>query len=168
MRVLLVSANREYIPDPIFPLGLAYIAAAAQRAGHATDIADLCFGRQPVRDLQRRIRAFRPEVIGLSIRNVDNAAYPLTIDYLPRHREVIDAIRATTSACVVVGGSGFSILPEQYMQSLDADFGIRGAGEQAFVALLDALAEKRNPGNIPGLLSKHAEGVFCHLFKKNA
>ncbi len=156
MRVLLVSANREHIPDPIFPLGLAYIAASAQRAGHAIDIADLCFGRQPVRDLQRRIRAFQPEVIGLSIRNVDNAAYPLTVDYLPRHREVIDAIRATTSACVVVGGSGFSILPEQYMQALDADFGIRGAGEQAFVALLDALAEKRNPGNIPGLHSKHA------------
>jgi len=24
MRVLLVSANREHLPDPIFPLGLAY------------------------------------------------------------------------------------------------------------------------------------------------
>jgi hypothetical protein len=29
MRVLLVSANRERIPDPIFPLGLACVAAAA-------------------------------------------------------------------------------------------------------------------------------------------
>jgi len=156
MRVLLVSANREHIPDPIFPLGLGYIAAAARQAGHEISIADLCFGRQPVRDLQRRIRAFQPEVIGLSIRNVDNAAFPLTVDYLPRHREVIDAIRATTSARVVVGGSGFSILPEQYMQALGADFGIQGAGEQSFVALLDALAENREPGGIPGLLSKQS------------
>jgi hypothetical protein len=34
MRVLLVSANRERIPDPIFPPGLAYVAAAARQAGH--------------------------------------------------------------------------------------------------------------------------------------
>jgi len=27
VRVLLASANRERLPDPIFPLGLAYIAA---------------------------------------------------------------------------------------------------------------------------------------------
>ena len=32
MRVLLVSANREHLPDPIFPLGLAYIAAAVVNA----------------------------------------------------------------------------------------------------------------------------------------
>ena len=44
MRVLLVSANREHLPDPIFPLGLAYIAAAVRDAGHVIDVADLCFG----------------------------------------------------------------------------------------------------------------------------
>jgi len=153
MRVLLVSANREHIPDPIFPLGLACIAAAAQQAGHDIGVADLCFGRHPLRDLQQRIRSLRPEVVGVSIRNVDNAAYPLTVDYLPRHREVIDAIRATSSAAVVVGGSGFSILPGEYMRVLGADYGIKGAGEQAFVALLDALAANRSPGNIPGLFS---------------
>jgi len=154
MRVLLVSANREHIPDPIFPLGLACIAAAAQQAGHEINVADLCFGRQPVRDLQQRIRTFRPAVVALSIRNVDNAAYPLTVDYLPGHRGVIEAIRATSCAAVVVGGSGFSILPEEYMLALGADFGIKGAGEHAFVALLDALAQNRDPGNIPGLVSK--------------
>jgi radical SAM superfamily enzyme YgiQ (UPF0313 family) len=161
VRVLLVSANREHIPDPVFPLGLGYIAAAAEQAGHEIGVADLCFGRQPVADLQRRIRTFRPQLVGVSIRNIDNAAYPLTIDYMPRHREVVDAIRAATDACVVVGGSGFSILPEQYMRALGADFGIQGAGEQAFVALLNALADNRNPGSIPGLVSQHASGDTC-------
>ncbi len=154
MRVLLVSANREHIPDPIFPLGLGYVAAAAARAGHEIGVADLCFGGQPLGALRRRIRAFQPEVVGVSIRNIDNAAYPLTVDYLPRHREVVDAIRMTTGAWVVVGGSGFSVLPEQYMQALGADFGIQGAGERAFVALLDALAGNRDPGDIPGVVSK--------------
>ena len=107
MRVLLVSANREHIPDPIFPLGLAYIAAATQLAGHEVEVTDLCFGNNPLDDLQKRIRTFQPNVVGLSIRNVDNAAYPLTVDYLARHQEVVNAMRATTSAPLVLGGRVF-------------------------------------------------------------
>jgi radical SAM superfamily enzyme YgiQ (UPF0313 family) len=154
VRVLLVSANREFIPDPIFPLGLAYIAAATQYAGHQVTVADLCFGSLPIKKLQQQIRAFEPDVIGLSIRNVDNAAYPLTVDYLATHREVIDAIREQTNATVVLGGSGFSILPRAYMQALGADYGIEGEGEQAFVALLDALKNHHDPGHIPGVLAR--------------
>ena len=50
MRVLLVSANREHIPDPIFPLGLACIATATQQAGYQAAVADLCFGRRPIHE----------------------------------------------------------------------------------------------------------------------
>lgn len=154
MRVLLVSANRERIPDPIFPLGLAYVAAAARRAGHGIAVADLCFGRRPLDDLRRRISEYRPDVIGLSIRNVDNAAYPLTVDYLDRHREVVDAVRAATRAPVVLGGSAFSILPAPYMRALDGDFGIAGEGERAFVQLLDALGRGADPAGLPGVVSR--------------
>lgn len=155
MRVLLVSANREAIPDPIFPLGLAYIAAATQAAGHQVSVADLCFGHAPIKKLQQHLHTFKPDVIGLSIRNVDNAAYPLTVDYLATHREVIDAIREHSSATLVLGGSGFSILPEAYMQALGADYGVRGEGEQAFVALLDALKNHYPAGTIAGVLARN-------------
>ena len=33
MRVLLISANREMLPDPVAPIGLAYVAAAIKRQG---------------------------------------------------------------------------------------------------------------------------------------
>jgi radical SAM superfamily enzyme YgiQ (UPF0313 family) len=154
MRVLLVSANREHLPDPIFPLGLGYIAAATQQAGHEVAVADLCFGRQPLRDLRQQIGTYQPDIVGLSIRNIDNAAYPLTVDYLDRHREVAAAIRDTTDAPLVLGGSGFSILPEAYLETLQGDWGIRGEGEQAFVALLEALENGRITGGIPGLLAR--------------
>jgi radical SAM superfamily enzyme YgiQ (UPF0313 family) len=157
MRVLLISANREHLPDPIFPLGLGYIAAATQQAGHEVAVADLCFGKYPLRDLRQQIGAFRPDVVGLSIRNVDNAAYPLTVDYLDRHREVVAAIRGSTDAPVVLGGSGFSILPEAYMEALQGDWGIRGEGEQTFVALLDALDNGRDTVGIPGLLPRRQD-----------
>lgn len=158
MRVLLVSANREHIPDPIFPLGLAYIAAATQQAGHDLCIADLCFGRRPLDKLQHQISAFQPNVVGLSIRNVDNAAYPLTIDYLDQHREVVTGIRDMTSARVVLGGSGFSIFPDIYMKELDGDYGIASEGEDTFVMLLNALEKGLDPAAIPGVLSRRKQG----------
>lgn len=153
MRVLLVSANREHLPDPIFPLGLAYVAAAAQKAGHEIDVADLCFGNHPLEDLRQQVAKFQPEVIGLSLRNIDNAAYPLTVDYLALHREVVDVLHATSNAPVVLGGSGFSIMPTAYMFELDGDWGIAGEGERAFVALLQAIEQGLDPSAIAGLVA---------------
>ena len=157
MRVLLVSANREHLPDPIFPLGLAYIAAAVSKAGYVIDVADLCFGRHPLDELRAQVARFQPNVIGLSLRNVDNAAYPLTVDYLALHREVVDALHAASNAPVILGGSGFSILPEAYMHELDGDWGIAGEGERSFVALLRALEHGLDPSNIAGVVSPAAQ-----------
>jgi len=153
MRILLVSANREHLPDPIFPLGLAYIAAAVKNAGHEIEVADLCFGRQPLTHLRKQVLHFKPDVIGLSLRNVDNAAYPLTVNYLSQHKKVITALRSVSEATIVLGGSGFSILPQAYMQALDADWGIAGEGEHAFIALLQALAQGKEPSTIAGVIS---------------
>jgi radical SAM superfamily enzyme YgiQ (UPF0313 family) len=164
MRVLLVSANREHLPDPIFPLGLAYIAAAVSKAGYVIDVADLCFGRHPLDELRAQLARFQPNVIGLSLRNVDNAAYPLTVDYLALHREVVDALHAASSAPVVLGGSGFSILPEAYMRELDGDWGIAGEGERTFVALLRALEHGLDPSNIAGVVSPAGNAKISSSF----
>ncbi len=157
MRVLLVSANREHLPDPIFPLGLAYIAAAVSKAGHEIEIADLCFGRQPLHGLREQVVRFQPHVIGLSLRNVDNAAYPLTVDYLALHREVVDTLHAVSDAPVILGGSGFSILPHAYMRELDGDWGIAGEGERTFVTLLQALEQGLDPSTIQGVVSPESK-----------
>ena len=163
MRVLLVSANREHLPDPIFPLGLAYIAAAVKNAGHEIAVADLCFGRKPVDDLRQQVTRFQPEVIGLSLRNVDNAAYPLTVDYLALHREVVDTLHAICTAPVVLGGSGFSIMPQAYMRELDGDWGIVGEGERSFVDLLQALEQGRDPSAIPGIVPAEASTAIASV-----
>jgi radical SAM superfamily enzyme YgiQ (UPF0313 family) len=163
MRVLLVSANREQIPDPIFPLGLAYIAAATRQAGHKIAVTDLCFGRHPLTDLKKQVATFQPDVVGLSLRNVDNAAYPCTVDYLDMHRDVIDTLHETTNAPVILGGSGFSIMPEAYMAALDADWGIAGEGEAAFVGLLDAFQSGWHPETVPGVIGRKSVGSITNI-----
>ncbi len=162
MRVLLVSANREHLPDPIFPLGLAYIAAAVAKSGHDIEIADLCFGRHPLNDLRRQVNQFKPDVTGLSLRNVDNAAYPRTVDYLGLHREVVDVLHKVSEAPVVLGGSGFSILPQAYMRELDGDWGIAGEGERSFIELLEALEKGLDPTGISGVVAPSPGSLLKH------
>mgnify|MGYP000623918108 CR=1 FL=1 len=69
MRVLLVSANTLKVPYPVYPLGLDFVAASL--AGrHEVHIADLNLGTGD-RYWQETVTVFKPDVIGLSVRNID-------------------------------------------------------------------------------------------------
>ena len=66
-RVLLVSANRERAPQPVLPNGLACVASALDAADYDVRVEDLCFARDPLRASRDAARAFRPDVIGVSM-----------------------------------------------------------------------------------------------------
>lgn len=153
MHLLLISANQELFPDPIFPLGPAYVAAAARGAGHDVRVVDL-LGQDCPRDvLLREIEAHPPDVVAISLRNLDNAAYPNTKNYLPSYKTLIQEVRALLAPeniPVIVGGSAFSLMPDLLLDELKADFGISGEAEESFPLLLDALENHKPLSCIPG------------------
>ncbi|MGP8243757.1 MAG: B12-binding domain-containing radical SAM protein [Bryobacteraceae bacterium] len=151
MRVLLVSANTERSAIIPLPLGPAFVAAACLRAGHEAELLDLMFERDPVAALQKRIEAFRPGAIGVSVRNVDdqNMASPKFL--LLAAREVVTACRKLCGAPIVVGGPGYSMFPESALRFLGADMGIRGEGEAVFPELLARLESRADPYGLPGV-----------------
>lgn len=134
-RVLLISANREHFPEPVFPLGAAYVASALVRQGMRVRVFDAGASPFPLRSLHREIWALRPEFIGLSLRNIDNAAYPFTRYYVDGYVRLMRALRRDSSSPVLLGGSAFSIFPEELMQLLRADGGVVGDGEDGMVRL---------------------------------
>src|SRR5438876_5040730 len=140
MRVLLVSANQERSPDPVAPLGACYVATAAAGAGHEVHVLDLCFSEDVEADVAAAVAAHRPEAIGISLRNVDNCAYPDTVSYLPHYRRVVDACRAASRSPLVLGGSAFTTMPTFYLAALEVSYGVVGEGEVALPALLACLA----------------------------
>ena len=72
MRVLLISANTETINMPVLPLGLACVDEAVRSAGHDVKLVDL-MGQQDARlVLQDAVDGFSPEIIGISVRNIDD------------------------------------------------------------------------------------------------
>lgn len=141
MKVLLVSVNREKMPYPVFPLGLAYIARALRGAGHSVEAIDLCFSVDGQQELEIVLQRFQPQVIGLSLRNLDNLTYPNPISYLKEVEEIVQICRRLSPAKQVMGGSGFSLAPQELIAYLDIDFGIVGEGEDSFVRLLRSLGE---------------------------
>ena len=155
MRVLLISPNTEMLPDPVFPLGLAFLSGALEQSSHEHQVLDLCFVDDYGEALERAVTDFGPEIIGLSLRNVDNVAYPNTQSYLPFYRKVVSHLRKLTSARIVLGGSGFSLMPREIMNDLQADYGIVGEGEIAFVGFLDQLKHGQSPDQLLGVITSN-------------
>ncbi|MBP9892032.1 MAG: cobalamin-dependent protein [Planctomycetes bacterium] len=147
MRVTIVAANQEHKPDPVVPLGAALVAAAARSASHDVRFYDACFAgaRWPM-ELAEQLCQFKPAVVGLSLRNVDDVAWPRAFSYLDHYRAVARVIRENApQAKLVLGGSAFSLFPDEFLSTLGADYGIAGEGEQAFPRLLEDIEAQRNP-----------------------
>jgi radical SAM superfamily enzyme YgiQ (UPF0313 family) len=161
MRVLLVSTNQERSPDPVAPLGVCYVATATAKAGHEVAVLDLCFRPDVEEAIAESVRAARPEVIGLSLRNVDNCAYPDTISYLSHYRRVVDACRTASDAPIVLGGSAFTTMPGHYLAALGVGYGIVGEGEATFPALLERLTDGVPLDGLGGLAWR--DGARIHL-----
>ncbi len=154
MRILLISVNRERMPYPVAPLGLAYIAGALKQGGHEVRAIDLCFSTNIEHDLTRIVEDFPPDAVGISLRNLDNLTYPSSLSYLPELEETVAVVRRHTPVPVVIGGSGFSLVPLPLMQRVDLDFGVIGEGEGSMAELMGRLEEGASPQGIPGVLIK--------------
>jgi radical SAM superfamily enzyme YgiQ (UPF0313 family) len=151
MRVLLISANTETLNMPTLPLGLGFVAAAAREAGFEVHFLDLMSAGEPQAVVVRALSEVRPDVIGVSIRNVDDQSSTAPRFLLDGAKNVVKACKRVSDAPVVVGGAGYSLFPEAALEYLEADMGIQGEGEGAFVALVEKLKNNGPLSEVPGL-----------------
>ena len=144
MRVLLISGNRELsgAMTPL-PLGLACVAAATAKAGFEVCFLDLLSIADWKSAIRSAIARSEPEVIGLSVRNIDDQAMVNPRFLLSPLKEVIALCKSACGAPIVLGGAGFSIFPESTLAYLGAEMGVQGEGETAFPKLLSWLENGR-------------------------
>ncbi|MBW2091968.1 MAG: radical SAM protein [Deltaproteobacteria bacterium] len=151
MKVLLISANTERINMPVLPLGLACVAEAVQKVGHDVKLLNLMTEQDAREVLRETIKQFEPEVIGISVRNIDDQSMENPRFLLEPVQQFVDDCRKLSQAPVVLGGAGYSIYPQSALDFLGADMGIQGEGEKAFATLLECLSRQDEPSNVPGL-----------------
>ena len=155
MRVLLISANTEKINMPTLPMGLGCVAEALAEADHAVTLLDLMGVEDWRPNLENALLEAKPQVIGISIRNIDDqdSLHPRFL--VAEARDVVMVCQTLRPVPVVLGGAGYSIFPERLLDYTGADMGIQGEGETAFTMLLARLEARKSLADVPGL---HVKG----------
>lgn len=142
------------------PLGLAFVAQAVSARGHTVEMLDLV----GIPDVKTKIRdiivSFQPDVIGISIRNIDDQTKSNTRVLYHDDREIIGFIRTLSDKPIILGGAGYSMFPDAILEDSDANMGIEGEGEAAFAMLMERLEKKKPVNDIPGL---HIKGAECSI-----
>lgn len=143
-KILLVQ---QYLGDnkevgPIFPIGLAYIATAIKEIGWNIRVLDMNIHTNPYQELGSIISSFTPDVIAISLRNIDNVDKENFNYFYLEFKRLITFV-SNKDIVLIVGGAGFSIFAERIMTEITAiDYGISQEGEITISQLLEKLNSK--------------------------
>ena len=155
-KVLLVNPNQ--MKPPVAPLALDYLATALKLKGFQVDLLDLCFSIDISLDIKSYFARNDVLAVAVTLRNTDDT-YLATQDFcIDRYKRVIDLIKAQTSAPIIPGGSGFSVIPQAILDYYNLDLGIWGEGELALPLLVERIAVKQDYRDVPGLICRDGSG----------
>jgi lipid biosynthesis B12-binding/radical SAM protein len=147
MNILLIASNVAETPYAVYPLGMSMVAAALKEAGHDVALFDFLQQGQSLEAVRAAVRRVRPELIGISIRNIDNVNLLHELRYLDAVCGIVKVLREETDVKIVLGGSGFSVMPESVLEAVGADYGVAGEGERLFRDFVAEAAQGRYPAD---------------------
>jgi radical SAM superfamily enzyme YgiQ (UPF0313 family) len=164
--VLLVNPNR--MKPGVAPLALDYLAAALEERGFGVSLLDLCFEDDDAIACARASPAAADAIlIGVTIRNTDDCYLPSQDFCLERIRPIVQALKPPAGGSpIVLGGTGFSLMPEAVLEYLGADLGIVGDGEEALCELARCIAEGRDYRHIAGLVHRSNGGWIRNAVRR--
>ena len=161
MKVLLINPPQTFyqgsdLPSGNLPLGLMYIAAVLEKAGHEVTILDafmndplvwksgdtIRIGMSP-KKIQEEIQKRNPDIVGVSnpfTSQVENAI------------EVCDLAKGVNRKIVtVVGGPHVTAVAVEFLKGAkNADVAVVGEGEYAMLDIANCLQEHRSLSNVLG------------------
>jgi radical SAM superfamily enzyme YgiQ (UPF0313 family) len=149
MNILLISANSLTEPYPVYPIGLDYVEGVIDPRHKVLTIDINCQNQKE--NLEQIIQAFRPDLIGISIRNIDNTDKINVRGFIAEHKELVKTLKAITQCKIVLGGSGFTLFPDELLTYLGADYGVAGEGER-INSLINAIEKQECLDNLPGII----------------
>jgi radical SAM superfamily enzyme YgiQ (UPF0313 family) len=148
--ILLISANAYTSPYPVYPIGISYLYTYLKERLPQYNFRLFDFNRQSVSDLSGILSNGDFDIVGVSLRNIDDNNIYEKNSFIAGYKKIIDAVRAGTPARIVIGGPGFSIFPELIFETLQPDFGIKGEGEEALLQLIRCIDNDSDYKHIEG------------------
>jgi len=154
---LLVNTN--VARPPVSPVGLEYVGEALAASGVPVQILDLSFESDWQAALARELSDNEPSVVGLAVRNTDDCCFATRRSFLPWISEVVTEVRRLSQAFIVLGGGGFSIMPDTVLKMVPADAGIIGDGEETAPALYKCLMNGGNISHLPNMIWRDGDAT---------
>ena len=140
--LLIVYDNESHIS--VFPLGIAYIAAACINAGHQVKIYNQDIYHWPESHLLGLLDSERFDAVGVGV-----------IGGYYQYRKLLKISEAINSSkkkpFYILGGHGPSPEPGFFLKKTGADAVVIGEGEATIVELLDAVERKKELLSVKGI-----------------
>lgn len=159
MRVMMIQAPSVdgTSNERVYPIGIVSLAGRLKDAGHDIEILDMNLEPDPFGALKERLTDYQPEVVGISLRNIDPLGNK-TSSLVPLFAAVVKmAASLRPKAWIIAGGTGFSLFPQRLMAELhEIDYGIIGEAEHSLPALLTSIG---NPPALKGLCARRGERI---------
>lgn len=175
MNVLIIASNRNRQPVTVMPLGACIVAEAAEEAGHTVTLLDLMFEKDPHTALEHKLHETKPDVVGISVRNIDNNDMKNPVAFFTELKPLMRILRRRSKAVIVLGGPAIAIMPEEFLRYTSADYMVLGNGETVFPKVLSNLQRKDDLEDVDGIawiendiffkndLSHASFSASCHI-----
>lgn len=135
------------------PLGLAYIAAVAEKEGHVVKVVESEAVGWSYEDIYAEAEDFNPDIVGM----------PTFLNTIQRCFTIAEGMRKRFPAVkVVLGGVQVTLNPDEAMAVNSVDFVIRGEGENVFRQLLLAIEGRMNMADVRGLIWRDKGAVVSN------
>jgi anaerobic magnesium-protoporphyrin IX monomethyl ester cyclase len=135
------------VPTMIPPLGLAYVAAALEKAGFQVEILDNYQLNKSLDFVKLEIKRLAPKIVGITCSSL---TYQRCVETAKAVKEVLPSCK------VVVGGWHPSYMPDSMLQHPEIDYVVMGEGEHAMVELTTLITKGDDDGTIATI-----PGVAC-------
>ncbi|MCX8187976.1 MAG: B12-binding domain-containing radical SAM protein [Nitrososphaeria archaeon] len=148
MRILFItpptpSVVKEVLGSGGPPLGLAYLAATAREEGWEPGIIDALTEGLSLRELERRISGFDPDVVGITA----------TTSMMPDVYEVAKIVKGVNEgALVLLGGPHATFMAHEILRECPhVDLVVRGEGEETLREILGKLEKGHSFRDVLGV-----------------
>ena len=135
------------------PIGLMYVAAALEQAGHEVQMLDNYLMQQSIEEVQQLVLKLQPVIVGITC---GSATYKKCV-------ETVKAIKQVVPGCkIVVGGWHASYMPESLLETPEIDYAVMGEGERAITDLAAFLMKEDYFGasTVAGIVCRSSSGVI--------
>lgn len=138
--IVLINPQNAWSPNKVEPLGMLYIAAVLEQAGHSVEAFDLNVEKVSSHEFLRKVDDV--DIVGIG-------------GMITEQEEIIRLVesvkKANSNVLVVLGGPMATSKPRELLQTTSADFIVIGEGERIVVDLVSAIEQNNYLGDIKGI-----------------